>query len=79
MNKLRKTRVLKEMNQFQLRIATGIHQSRISLIENGYVEPRDDEKKRLAKALKEPVETLFPTPAKGKSLLTERREEYGES
>ena len=71
MNQLRKTRTLKELNQFQLRIATGIHQSRISHIENGYVEPRDDEKERLAKALKTPVEKLFPLQEKGKSVLTE--------
>lgn len=29
----------------------GVHQSRISLIENGLTEPREDEKKRLSKAL----------------------------
>ena len=51
MNKLREIRVVKKISQFQMRIATGIHQSKISLIENGLIEPRDDEKKRLAKAL----------------------------
>ena len=71
MNELKKIRTLKELNQFQVAIASGVGQSRISLIENQYVKPRDDEKKRLAKALKTPVEKLFPAPAKGKSLLTE--------
>lgn len=51
MNKLREIRVVKRITQFQLRLATGIHQSKISMIENGLVEPREDEKQRLAKAL----------------------------
>ena len=51
MKKLRETRVVKRVTQFQLRIATGIHQSKISMIENGLIQPREDEKKRLAKAL----------------------------
>jgi len=50
-NKLREVRVVKRITQFQLRVATGVHQSKISLIENGLIEPREDEKKRLAKAL----------------------------
>jgi predicted transcriptional regulator len=44
--------VLKRITQYELRIATGIPQSKISLIENGLVKPRDDEKKRIAKALR---------------------------
>ncbi len=51
MNRLREIRVVKRVTQFQLRIATGIHQSKISLIENGLVEPKEDEKKRFAKTL----------------------------
>jgi transcriptional regulator with XRE-family HTH domain len=51
MNRLREIRVVKRITQFQLRLSTGIHQSKISLIENGLVEPREDEKQRLAKAL----------------------------
>ena len=51
MNRLREKRVIKRITQFQLRIATGIHQSKISMIENGLIEAREDEKKRLAKAL----------------------------
>ena len=51
MNKLREKRVVKRITQFQLRVSTGIHQSKISMIENGLIEPRDDEKKKLAKAL----------------------------
>jgi len=70
-NQLKKIRALKEMSQFQLRIATGIHASKISLLESGYVEPREEEKKSLAKALKTPVKTLFPATRKGRTLLTE--------
>ena len=51
MNKLREIRVVKRITQFQLRLSTGIHQSKISMIENGLVEPREDEKKKLAEAL----------------------------
>ena len=60
MNKLRETRVVKRITQFQLRISTGIHQSKISMIENGLVQPRGDEKKRLARALGVQVGELFP-------------------
>lgn len=51
MNKLREIRVVKRITQFQLRLSTRIHQSKISMIENGLVEPREDEKKKLAEAL----------------------------
>ena len=59
MNKLREIRVVKRITQFQLRVATGIHQSKISMIENGLIEPREDEKKRLSKALGVKQEELF--------------------
>jgi len=65
MNKLRETRVVKRVTQFQLRIATGIHQSKISMIENGLIEPREDEKKRLAKALGVRVEEIWGSNMKG--------------
>ena len=45
MNRLREARVVKRVTQFQLRIATGIQPSKISLIENGLVQPRLDEAK----------------------------------
>ncbi len=50
-NRLREIRVVKRISQFQLRLTTGIHQSKISLIENGLIEAQSDEKKKLAKAL----------------------------
>jgi transcriptional regulator with XRE-family HTH domain len=48
MNRLREVRVIKRITQFQLRLSTGIHQSKISLIESGLIEPREDEKRRIA-------------------------------
>jgi len=50
-NKLYETRVLKRMSQYVLASKTGISQSKISLVENNLAEPRQDEKRRLAKAL----------------------------
>jgi transcriptional regulator with XRE-family HTH domain len=61
MNNLREVRVVKRITQFQLRVGTGIHQSKISLIENGFMQPRDDEKKRLSKALGVTPQDLFPS------------------
>jgi len=48
---LREARFKKRLTQFDLCIKTGIQQSKISHFERGYLVPRDDEKKRLAKAL----------------------------
>jgi len=58
-NKVRETRVVKRVSQFQLRLATGIHQSKISMIENGLIDPREDEKEKLAKALGVAVKEIF--------------------
>ncbi len=44
-------RAMRKKTQWDLRKATGIHQSKISLIEHGYVEPTDKEKSALAEAL----------------------------
>jgi transcriptional regulator with XRE-family HTH domain len=59
-NRLRDVRVLKRITQIQLRLSTGINQSKISLIENGYVKPREDEKKRLARVLGVEPQDIFP-------------------
>jgi transcriptional regulator with XRE-family HTH domain len=59
MNRLREIRVVKRITQFQLRLSTGIHRSKISLIENGLVEAREDEKDKLAKALDVKVEEIW--------------------
>jgi len=60
MNRLREVRVVKRITQFQLRLGTGIHQSKISLIENNLMEPRDDEKEKLSRALGANAEEIFP-------------------
>ena len=59
MNRLRIIRAEKRITQFDLRIKTGINQSKISLAENGYIELRDDEKERIAKALNCAVADIF--------------------
>ena len=42
--KLRKT-------QWDLKLLTGIHQSKLSLIERGYIEPSEQEKDLIARAI----------------------------
>jgi DNA-binding XRE family transcriptional regulator len=59
MNHLREIRTSKRITQFQLRLVIGIHQSKISLIENGLVQPSEDEKKKIAKALGVGVEDIW--------------------
>jgi len=44
-------RARKRTTQWDLRKRTGIHQSKISLIERGYVIPSDEEKRQIASAL----------------------------
>lgn len=58
-NNLREVRAVRRITQFQLRVSTGIHQSKISMIENGLIEPREDEKQRLAKALEVKPEKIW--------------------
>ena len=60
-NKLYETRALQRVSQYIIALKTGIQQSRISLIENELVVPRDEEKKKIAKALHAGVEDIFPT------------------
>lgn len=64
MNRLREMRFLKRISQFRLRRQTGIHQSKISLIENGLIDAREDEKKKLAQALRCRIEEVFPAKKK---------------
>ncbi|HUU39673.1 MAG TPA: helix-turn-helix transcriptional regulator [Desulfatiglandales bacterium] len=57
---LREARFFKGLNQWDISVRTGIAQSRISLIERGYVVPKEGEKKRIAKALNHKIEDIFP-------------------
>lgn len=50
-NNLRVIRAKKRVTQFQLRLMTGIHQSKISMAENDLVELAQEERKKIAKAL----------------------------
>ncbi len=49
--RLVEARFKKRMTQWGLRNLTGIHQSKISLIENGYLVPNESEKWEIAQAL----------------------------
>ena len=59
-NKLKEMRFFAKMNQDQLHIETGLCQSKISRIENGYIQPSEKEKKLIAKVLKKPIFKIFP-------------------
>ena len=59
-NRLRVMRADKRITQFKLSLLTGILQSKLSLIENSLIEPRDNEKQRLAQALGVKQEEIFP-------------------
>ena len=59
MNRLKKTRFFKCVTQPLLALKTGIQQSRISLIENELVTPREEEKQKIAKALGVKPGTIF--------------------
>jgi transcriptional regulator with XRE-family HTH domain len=48
---LQMIRAIKKQRQWDLGRATGIHQSKISLIEHGYIVPNDEEKALIAEAL----------------------------
>jgi len=57
---LREARFFKGLNQWDISVKTGIPQSKLSLIERGYVNPKEDEKRRIAKVLGCKVEEIFP-------------------
>lgn len=63
MNNLREIRFKKRLNQYRLALLTEVHQSRISLIENDLIQPRDDEMRKLSKALGVEPSELFPVQA----------------
>ena len=60
MSKLRETRVVKGLTQFDLRMRTGIHPTKISHFEHGYLSPSETEQVKLARALGVRIEDLFP-------------------
>jgi len=60
MNKLKEARFFAKKPQIRLWLETGIHYSTISRIECGYIKPTEEQKEKLAKALKTRKELLFP-------------------
>jgi transcriptional regulator with XRE-family HTH domain len=62
MRKMRRVRLLKEITLDELYLRTGrkISQPRLSRFERGIALPSEEEKALIARALKEPVERLFP-------------------
>lgn len=59
-NKLRVFRAERRMTQRKLSRKARINPTRISFIENGHVDPTDEERNRLAKVFGVPVSDLFP-------------------
>lgn len=53
-------RVIRGLTQYDLMAETGIPQSRLSLIERGYIIPKDEEKTKLAQCLGCKEKDLFP-------------------
>lgn len=51
MNRLRVLRAEKRLTQFKLSILSGIIQSKLSYIENDLIQPNNEDKNKLAKAL----------------------------
>ena len=59
-NRLKEARFFAQKPQIILWLETGIHYSTISRIECGYIEPPEEHKKKLAKALGVKKDWLFP-------------------
>lgn len=60
MNRLREARLRNDTSQLQLMRETGIYFSTISRIERGWLNPTEEHKDKLAKALNVGKSWLFP-------------------
>ena len=60
MNRLRKARLKIDKSQLELMQETSIHFATISRIERGWLKPTEQQKQKLAKALKVGKRWLFP-------------------
>jgi transcriptional regulator with XRE-family HTH domain len=60
MIRLRRARLMVDKSQLQLMKETGINYATISRIENGWLKPTEEQKRKLAKALKVEKNWLFP-------------------
>lgn len=59
-NRLRVLRADKKLSQHDVALALECSQSRVSLIENGYEPPTDDDVKRLVKLFRVEASAIFP-------------------
>ena len=57
---LREARFFRGLNQWDISVKKGIPQSKLSLSERGYVDPKKDEKRKIAKVLGCKVSEVFP-------------------
>jgi len=62
-NRLKEARFFAKKPQIKLWLETNIHFSTISRIECGYIEPNEEQKKKLASALGVKKDWLFPNQA----------------
>jgi len=60
---LKEKRFFSELSIYDLSKKTGIDPAKISLIEREYKTPREDEKRKIAKALSCKVPDIFPESA----------------
>ena len=78
-NKLREVRVCKRITQYRLANASGVNPSKISLIENGLVQPRLHEIARLAQGLNVKPSDIFPHAGRYiEKAMEERGKEIGD-
>ena len=59
-NKLKEVRFFAKISQDQLHIETGLSQSKICRIENGFIQPSDEDKKLIARVLRQSIKKIFP-------------------
>ena len=61
-NRLRVVRAEKRVSQIALSRASDIHATRIWKIENGYVDPTADERRKIGRALNVRTSRVWPEP-----------------
>ena len=66
-NRLRVLRAEKRISQMDVAERAHMGHNRLWKIENGYVQPDDDERAAIAKALGVPVSDVFPPASAGAS------------
>ncbi len=59
-NKLKEVRFFAKKSQDQLHIETGLSQSKICRIENGFIQPSREEQRIIARVLRKSIKEIFP-------------------